>query len=61
MTKQRQTSNIAQVIKNKIERMKATFVFNSNGSYYLYRGDKIKPEHFVMMFPIEPVKTIVYN
>ncbi len=49
-------TNIKQVVKNKIERMKATWVVNGNGSYWLYGNDRIKEEHFDLILPIEVKK-----
>ncbi len=50
-------TNIAEVIKNKILRAKATFVINSDGCYWLYGNDRIKEEHFDLILPIK-VQTI---
>ena len=52
------TTNVSDVIRNKQERSKASFVIDHNGnSFFLYRGEKIAPKHFNLIFPIE-IKTI---
>lgn len=52
------TTNVIQVIKNRIERSKASFIIDAHGNgFFLYKGDKIAPKHFNLIFPVE-VKTI---
>lgn len=48
-----QKTNIIQVLKNKTERAKATFVISGNNSFYLYKGDRIKEHHFDLILPIK--------
>lgn len=54
------TTNVKEKITNQVVHRDATFVINPSGEHYLYRGDKIKPEHFKMMFPVETFQTPVY-
>ena len=61
MNAKRVTINIKTIIANKIERNKATYVSCSGKDYYEYKGDKIAPEYFAMMFSIEPKKCIIYQ
>ena len=61
MNAKRVTINIKTIIANKIERNKATYVSCRGKSYYEYKGDRIAPEHFAMMLPIEPKKCIIYQ
>jgi len=50
--------NISQVIENKKERQKATYVIDNNSEeYYLYCGKKVGVKDFEMAFPIE----IIHN
>ncbi len=60
MNKARITTNILQVIKNKAERNKATYIENSKESYYLYKGDKLSEFHLNLILPIQPQRNIVY-
>ncbi len=61
MNAKRITTNIKTIIANKMERNKATFVQSGGKAYYEYKGDRIAPEHFAMMLPIEPKKCIIYQ
>ena len=46
--------NIGEVILNKSERSKATFVIDSEGeSYYLYCGMRLREKDFESMYPVE--------
>lgn len=47
------TTNIINVVQNKIKRAAATFVVSPQGNYYLYNGDRIKEKHFEMMLPVQ--------
>lgn len=49
--------NWSEYFGNKAERNKATYVINSNGSYYLYDGMVLKEKDFEMMIPIEIIRT----
>lgn len=60
MNAKRITTNVKQKINNQAAHRAATFVISLYGEYYLYRGDKIKPEHFKMMFPLKTLKIPVY-
>lgn len=53
MNKHRLTTNIRNVIKNKQERDKATFVITPTNSFVYYKGDRITESHFNLMLPIE--------
>jgi len=53
-------TNIKQVIKNKAERAKATFIYSKEGGYWMHQGCRVKPQHFDIMLPIEPVSYPVY-
>ena len=55
MSNQRTTTNIKQIIRNKQERAKAVYIYAKGIGYYLYNGCKVKPEHFDLMLPIEPI------
>lgn len=47
-------TNIQTVMKNRLERAKASFIINSEGeSYWLYRGQKIKEHHFNLILPVD--------
>lgn len=49
--------NINEVVYNKRERMKATYVITPDGScYYLYKGLTLKEKDFEAMHPIEVIK-----
>jgi len=54
------TTNVKQIIKNKKERAKATWRIIEGKMIVLYKGETIKPEHFELMYPIEPKTTIIY-
>lgn len=52
------TTNVIQVVKNKVERAKASFIIDDNGNgFFLYKGDRIAPKHFDLIFPID-IKTV---
>ncbi len=55
MNQYRISTNAKQIVKNKIERCKAIFVFTGQENYYLYRGNKLSEFHFNMVLPIEPI------
>lgn len=56
------STNIKDVIRNKELRNEATYVITHKGEeYWLLRGDKIKPGHFELMFPIQVIQTKNYN
>ena len=61
MNAKRIKTNIKTIIANKIERNKATYIESNGKCYYEYKGDRISPEHFAMMLPIEPKKCIIYQ
>lgn len=47
-------TNIVQVIKNKVERAKATYIINPDGSYMVnYLGNILTPAAFDTLLPIE--------
>ena len=54
------TTNILQVIKNKAERAKATYIQEADKGYWLYNGCKITDKHFDLMLPVTPVSYPVY-
>jgi hypothetical protein len=56
----RLTTNVKQVIKNKLERAKSTFRIEGDKSLVIYKGERLKPEQFERMFPIEPKQQIIY-
>jgi hypothetical protein len=48
--------NLAEVIRNKNERNKHSFVYKGNGeSYYLMKGKKVSVKDFNKKFPIDYV------
>lgn len=48
------TNNIPEVMKNRIERSKHTFRYNSDGSnYYIVDGKHLSVKEFDEMFPVE--------
>lgn len=48
------TTNIAQVLKNKLERNKATHIIKPDGSYLIsYKGAILTPEAFNEMLPVD--------
>lgn len=50
--------NINEVIDNKRERLKATYVIDDTGNtFYLYCGMKLKEKDFENMYPVEIVHT----
>jgi len=56
------TTNILQVIKNKAERAKATYIETAGKCFYLYKGDRIEPRHFEMMLQLNQFLTQhIYN
>jgi hypothetical protein len=47
------TTNIAQVLRNKFERAKATYIIKNDGAYFVnYKGAVLTPEQFEEMLPI---------
>jgi len=52
------TTNIAQVLRNKQERAKATYIIKNDGTYFIsYKGAILSPEQFDTMLPIQ-VQTV---
>jgi hypothetical protein len=46
--------NITEVIDNKRERLKATYVIDKDGNcYYLYCGNQLREKDFERMFPVD--------
>lgn len=47
------TTNISEVLRNKQERTKATYVIKNDGSYFIsYKGAILTPEQLEEMLPI---------
>jgi len=50
--------NINEVISNRTERCKATFVIDEEGeSYYLYCGMRLREKDFEQMYPVEIISS----
>lgn len=54
MTNHRITTNAKEVVKNKIERMRATFHYTPKESFWEYRGNKLTQRQFDLTLPIAP-------
>ncbi len=50
--------NISEVITNKTERSKATYIIDKEGEpYYFYCGMRLREKDFEQMYPVEIINT----
>lgn len=47
------TTNIAQVIRNKMERAKASYIVSGSNHFVMYKGNVLTPAAFDELLPIE--------
>lgn len=47
------TTNISEVLRNRIERAKATYIIRNDGAYFVnYKGAILSPEQFNELLPV---------
>ena len=51
------TTNIAQVLRNKAERAKASYIISGQNYFVMYKGNVLTPDAFEQLLPIE-VKSV---
>ena len=47
------TTNISQVLRNRVERAKASYINSGNNYFVLYNGNVLTPAAFDELLPIE--------
>ena len=60
MNTKRITTNVKKVIENKRAACQLTYVITAINDFVLIGNDRVKPEHFKMMFPIELITNNIY-
>ena len=51
------TTNISQVLRNKAERAKASYIVSGSNHFVMYKGNVLTPDAFENLLPIE-VKSV---
>ena len=51
------TTNISQVLRNKAERAKASYIVSGSNHFVMYKGNVLTPDAFESLLPIE-VKSV---
>jgi len=51
------TTNISQVLRNKAERAKASYIVSGSNHFVMYKGNVLTPDAFEQLLPIE-VKSV---
>ena len=51
------TTNIAQVLRNKAERAKASYIISGQNYFVMYKGNVLTPDAFEQLLPVE-VKSV---
>ena len=51
------TTNIAQVLRNRTERAKASYIVSGSNHFVMYKGNVLTPDAFESLLPIE-VKSV---